>query len=235
MNGNLQVTIKSVFKALFIIGCGFAFIGIFFDFYSLHGTHPTEGLVVHWNYNLFTEWTTPITDTTGFNSHYYPGTFDISLILHVLFLGTVIISLFCIILKGLNYSKDLSKRTIYAYIHFFLLLLIGFYVFIFPLFFLVPRGIPFPLALINDNETGITLFYTIGAGYILELFAFVCVFAYVIFYIQTIRNYEIDETDISETIITEKVSQSLKPIDLEQQIAQERISLELESTIKSEE
>jgi len=228
MISKMQFTIKNIFKVLFFVGCGLAFLGIFLDFYSFQGIHSIDGNVVAWNYNLFTGWTSPISESNPYNTEFQPPNFNISIILQITLMVTVILSLFCMILKGLNYTTNLSKLMFYAYIHFFLLLLISFYVFIFPLFVLVPSGLHFPFILIMDNDILISFRYSIGIGYILELLAFICVFSYVLFYIQTIRNYEIEKTDQSDKILQEMVEESQKAIDIEQAIAQERISLELE-------
>lgn len=228
MNAHKHFNTKTLFKALFFVGCTAAFLGLFVDFYTLQGTHHTVGTVILWNYNLFTGWTTPLPDDALFNVQWKPASFDISNILQIVFMATIVISLFCIILKGLNDTTDLHKLTFYAYIHFFLLLFIGFYVFVFPLFFLAPNDLHFPIITITDEGSGIIFLYSIGQGYVMELIAFLLVFPYVIFYIQTIRTYEIEGSTQAEKILSEKVKQTQKVLDIEQQIAQEHISLEFQ-------
>jgi hypothetical protein len=78
-----------------------------------------------------------------------------------------------------------------------------------------------------EEGTGVIFLYSVGLGYLMEVIAFLLVFPYVLFFIHTIRSYEITERDRSENIITKALIKSQKPLDIAQEVAQERINLEL--------
>lgn len=226
MNTKLEFNIKLFFKGLFFLGCCFAFLGLFLEFYSFQGIHYSDGVVISWNYNPLTGWISSL-PYESYNASYKPEEFNISIIIHVVFMVIIIISVFCMISKGLNYTQNLNKLMLYAYINFFMLILIAFYVFIFPLFFLTPNGFHFPIIYIINEDIGISFQFSVGLGYIMELIAFICVWPYILFYFQTIRNYEIEENDNIDKAIRESIKKSQRIIDLEQKIAQERVTIEL--------
>lgn len=227
MTDRKHLTIKTLFKGLYFVGCGMAFLGLFFDFYAFQGVHHAEGVVVAWNYNLFAGWTSSMPATNLFNFQYRPAGFALPVIIPILLLCAAIGSLFSLVLRGLDSTENLRSLMPYGYIHAFLLLLVGFYAIAFPLFFLVPNGLHFPVLTLTEEGTGVVFLYSVGLGYLMEVAGFLLIFPYITFYIHTIRSYELTGRDPTERIIADALKKSQKPLDIGQELAQERISLEL--------
>jgi hypothetical protein len=91
---------------------------------------------------------------------------------------------------------------------------------IFPIFYLIPNNLYFPLIFIKKPFFGISYHYSLGIGYLLEFIAFILLFPYAVFYLQTVRNYEI--SDESNQIIGELIKQANKEIDIDKLIAEEQ-------------
>ena len=53
------------FKTLFFIGLILLFFSFFLDWYSFQ-IYDSTGLVVSWNYNLFVDWSTPLSNSSVF-------------------------------------------------------------------------------------------------------------------------------------------------------------------------
>jgi len=225
------------FKSLYFIGTGMAFLGIFFDFYYYKSYIFYDILISDYSYNLF----------EGLNMNFsfeeflfasldpilfiiigwlllkYPSALSINPLFHILFLGIIIASTFFLLFKRLEDSKNLSDLSFYAFLHVFLLLLVGFYTVVFPMFYLTPNKLYFPLITIKEPFFGIIYHYSLGIGYFLEFIAFILLFPYAIFYLQTVRNYEI--SDKSTQIIENLIKQSNINIDFDKLIAEEEFEV----------
>ncbi len=230
-----------LFKLLYFIGCGIAFLGIFFDFYSYDVFILGNIKLTSWSYNLFEGWNVNNTFEASFfatlNPFFfiiivflllkYPPILSISPLFHIIFLGVIITSVLCLLFKGLEDSKNLSDLTFYAFLHIFLLLLVGFYTIVFPMFYLIPHNLYFPFTTIREPFLGITYHYFLGIGYFLEFIAFILLFPYAVFYLQTVRNYEI--SDESTQITEELINKANIRIDIDKLIAEEEFKFKFKT------
>jgi hypothetical protein len=238
---------KLGFKILFLIGCAVAFLGIFFDFYSYKTFIFIDTEISSWTYNQFEGWSSTVPPINAyllfenFSRAFIPFIFLSSMLLenppelsihplfHILFLGIIISSVCFLLVKKLESTKDLSDLTFYALLHIFLLMLVGFYVVVFPLFYLIPNDLYFPFIIINEAFFGITYHYYLGISYYLELIAFILLFPYAIFYLQTTRNYQMKE-DYGQEF--EQFKKHLtNQVDIDKLIAEEELCLKLKLNI----
>lgn len=213
-----------VFRIIFLVGMCFAFLGLLFDVYTLKGYHKTKGYyVVSWTYHFLRGWNTDLSPYLPDNAMYKPEPFNISFILHIVYLVTVVFSSGCVIAKDVNHTERVQKLTPYSFLLVFLQAFIGFYVLVFPMLYLVPGGLHFFPATVFDSSANIIFTYSFTIGYILEVLAFIFAFPYVAFYVQSVRTYESDAMGASERKVETLLQQSRKKIDFKGLIAEEQI------------
>ena len=91
---------------------------------------------------------------------------------------------------------------------------------VFPLLYLLPRALYFPLIYLEDLETGFNYFYSIGLGYLSHLIAFLLIFPYNIFYFRTINQFE-KENNTPEMLVKKLIKETEEDLELDKLIAQE--------------
>jgi len=115
----------------------------------------------------------------------------------------------------------------FSFITLSLIVLIGFFVLIFPLFFLLPNDLYYPLLVYYDSELGLTVYYSMGPGYWLQVISFGCTFPYALFNLSVINTFEKEQFAPAE-VIKSYIRNVKEEFDLDKLIAQEE--LEIEST-----
>ncbi|TXT65421.1 MAG: membrane protein of unknown function [Promethearchaeota archaeon] len=218
MNSNRKI--KLIFKAFYFIGNAIAFLGVFFDFYSISTVIFGSQTLSSWSYNLFSGWSS---DTQYQIIMLIPNVINLSFYFHLFFLAMLLSSIFCIIFKSLESSKKLSDLVFYSYLHIFILLLIGFYILIFPLYYLLPNQLYFPFAIIHEPFLGIERYYSFGIGYYLECISFISIFPYTVFYMQTVRNFEFKNEEVQK--LADKIMEANVNLDLDKLIAEEQLKV----------
>ncbi len=216
--------IVTSFKTLFIVGLILLFFSFFFDWYS-YQIYDSTGLVVSWNYNLFVAWSTPLANTSeySFNLLKRPENELIPITVSVLLISTIIISVYHILFESIDEKTSLGKKYMFfAYVNGFLLILNLCYVVIFPVIYLTPQKLYFPLVFIEDYTDGLTYMYAFGAGYVLQIISFVLIFPYSVFYFKTIRTFGQKERT-PDRIISKIIQDNQEPLDLDKYIAEEQL------------
>ena len=209
------------------------FTSLFLEWYIFQVYSNGNVLIASWSYHLFTEWTTQISTANSFNSRMRPSNLLTPVEITFLFIGVLFISGSSVLFKDIE-SKELDTLYPYAYINFSLLMLNVFYIFAFPIFYLLPHKLYFPYLLVKDPSSGLTYFYSVGPGYVLHIFGFILVFPYIIFYYQTISKFE-SKAKSAVNQVRDYVAQVQEPLDLDQLIAKEQVKIKFEnSTIEEQ-
>ncbi len=212
------------FKTLFFVGLILLFFSFFLDWYS-YQIYDSTGLVVSWNYNLFVAWSTPLSNTSefSFNLAMRPKNELIPITVSVLLISTIIISVYHVFFENIDEKTSLGAKNIFfGYMNGFLLILNFCYVVVFPVMYLKPQNLHFPLMFIENYTDGYNYMYAFGAGYVLQIISFVLVFPYSIFYFKTIRTFgQAEKTP--ERIISKIIQDSQEPLDLDKYIAEEQL------------
>jgi hypothetical protein len=131
-----------------------------------------------------------------------------------------------VIFKNFEEKIEIEKLTFYAYILIFLLTLNLYFIFVFPILYLIPNELYFPFLLIKDKELNVTYYYAIGPGYLLQIVGFILIFPYSLFYYKTVFKFKLEKGS-SETLIADLMQRIRYPIDLDELIAKEKLKLKL--------
>ena len=212
------------FKTLFFVGLLLLFFSFFLDWYS-YQIYDSTGLVVSWNYNLFDDWSTPLSNTSeySFDLTMRPENGLIPITITILLISTIIVSAYHVVFESIDEKTSLGAKNIFfAYMNGFLLILNFCYVVVFPVMYLQPQNLHFPLVFIEDYTDGLTYMYAFGAGYVLQLISFVLIFPYSVFYFKTIRTFG-QEKKIPDRIISKIIQDNQEPLDLDRYIAEEQL------------
>ena len=205
------------FKGLFSIGLILMFFSFFLDWYSFKIYSGSETTVL-WGYNLFQGWISPISSTL--NETLRPEDFSIQFVINIMLIGTLVISGYVAFFVSIENASSIEKYKLYSYVNGVLLLLVLCYILLFPIMYLLPNDLYFPLFHITNPDSGFTTAYSVGFGYVLQLFSFPLLFPYSIFYIQTVRTFEHEE-DTVEKHVSKIIKQYQEPPELDKFIADE--------------
>lgn len=228
----MKTTLKTKFKYLYLTGWLLLFTSLFLEWYIFQVYSSGNTLIASWNYSLFTEWTTLISSSNSFNSRMRPSNLKVPLEITVVFIGLLFISIYSILFKDIE-SQELSGLNPYSYVNICLLALNLYYIFVFPLFYLLPQKLYFPYLLIKDPRSELTYFYCIGPGYLLQIVGFIMIFPYIMFYFQTVKRFE-SKASSPLNLVQNYLRQVQEPLDLDQLIAKEQVKLKLDNSNVSE-
>lgn len=212
----------NTFRVMSLVGLILLFFSMFLEWYSFQIVNFENTLVVSWSYYLFSEWQTPFSSTSTLNEAMKPNITTIPFFLNVIFIGAIIASGYVILGRNIDQAEDLGKYNKFAYLNIFLMLLVGFYVIICPLFYLAPYHYYFPLLSIKNYEEQLIYIYSIGPGYLLQLFSFLLIFPYTVFYYKTTATF-IHEQRAPEKLLHTIILNSQEAINLDRFIAEEEL------------
>jgi hypothetical protein len=104
----------------------------------------------------------------------------------------------------------------FAVINLGVLFFLGFYIIIYPIVYLFPNQLLFPLLIFYDYELELTFHFVVGFGYYLQVIAFSCCFPYTRFYYQFAHKFmlEIESSNSKLNAI---------PIDIDRLIAEAEV------------
>jgi hypothetical protein len=222
-----ELKVNQLFKTLFLIGIGLVFISFFLTWYRYQVFDINHHLIASWEYNLFTGWNSPLSDAFTFNTLFRPENLDLSPIIHIMLIALCIVCVYIALLKDVESSNSPQRLRNYAYLNFFLLLLLGFYVVVFSVAYLLPNDLYFPYLKYEDVQANITYIYSLSEGYYLQLFAFILTIPYILFYYQTITTFEREEYT-AEKIMDKYIQETQEPLDLDKFIAEEELKKKME-------
>ena len=216
----MKINLKSVYKILYIIGLILLFLSMFLDWYYVQVIDSQGKVYAFWSFNPLSEWHT----ISSSDQFLRPPDLLIPLIINIIFLITIPISAYSILFNDVEKKDDLEKLYPYSYVNFFLIVLNLYYIFAFPLFYLLPNDLYFPFMRIKNKDVNAIYIFYIGPGYILQLVSFFFIFPYAIFYYKTIEEFKIRE-HLPEKVIDEYVEHVQEFIDFDKLITQEELKI----------
>ena len=143
----------------------------------------------------------------------------------IVFLAVIFLSSYSVLFLDAERKDNLHKLKNFGFVNLFLVTLIGFFVLIYPLFFLLPNGLYYPFLVYYDYEIEITLSYSLGPGYFFQLISFACTFPYAMFNHSVINTFEKEQSSV-ENRINQYISSVREDLDLDKLIAREEFKLE---------
>ncbi|MFX1399556.1 MAG: hypothetical protein ACFFAS_21225 [Promethearchaeota archaeon] len=220
----MKAHLTAKFKLLFVLGLLCLVISMFLDWYYIQVYNSGGDLIAIWSYNPFTEWTTIFSGTSGYDSLSHPDNLSIPFAINIMFIPVIIICGYTVLFKDIERQTKLENLYTYAYVNFFMLVLNMYYIFVFPVFYLLPHSYYFPFMLVEESETNFTYYYCIGPGYLLQLIAFMMIFPYALFYYNTLEKFK-TKAFSPKKVIDSYIETVQAPLDLDELIAKEELTL----------
>ena len=207
-------------KIIFLAGVTLLFISLFLDWYGIQVFDMNDTLISSWDYNVFSEWTTEFPEALSINDYYKPNDLKVPMILNILFIIVLGVSIYIILFRDIESSGNLKLQKNLSFIFLFLLMLIGFYIVVFPIMYLFPNYLYFPSITNFDFDLQTFQIFAISFGYILQLIGFVLVFPYALHYYLTANELGKAE-QIPEVKIERYIKYTQTPLDIDKYIAEE--------------
>jgi hypothetical protein len=229
----MPINFKSVYKGLFVIGLLLGFVSVFLDWYYLQGISDSGETVVYWIYNVLFDWSTPFSEGAFFNETYQPKNATMPVAIIIVFLITLLVSTYSVLFHDVERGDKLLKIRKFNFVNLSLVTLFGFFILVFPLFFLLPNGLYYPYLLFYDYNLKITFYYSIGPGYFIQFISFSCTFPYALFNHSVITTFEKEQSSVEKTI-NRYISSVREELDLDKLIAKEEFELESTNNTQSQ-
>jgi len=221
----MSINFKSGYKVIFLVGLVLCFTSVFLDWYYLEGVLDSGATIMSWVYNALFGWSTPFGEGNLFNESYRPQNATMPIIIVMFFIVAVFLSSYSTLFHDVEQGDNILKVKRFSFITLSLIVLIGFFVLIFPLFFLLPNDLYYPFMVYYDSELGLTLYYSIGPGYWFQVISFGCTFPYALFNQSVVSTFE-KEQSTPEKIINAYITNAKEIFDLDKLIAQEELAIE---------
>ncbi|MFX1320781.1 MAG: hypothetical protein ACFFAQ_03965 [Promethearchaeota archaeon] len=218
----IKLKVKQIFKALFLVGIVLLFISLFLNWYSYQVFDIYNNLIASWDYNLFKGWNTPLSDAFTLNKVFRPDNLNLSPIIHIVLICICFLCVYIALVKDVDQGNSPQRLKNYSFLNFFLLLLVGFYILVFPVAYLLSNNLYFPYLKYEDVQANITYVYSLNIGYYFQLFSLILIFPYILFYYQTISTFEQEEHSM-EKVISRYIQEIQEPLDLDKFIAEEEL------------
>ena len=222
----MDFSLKNVFKIFFLIGLITLFLSLFLDWFYLEIFNNELKTVAYWSYNPFSEWTTPFSEDYLLNMLLKPNSLSIPLIINFIFIISIVISGYGIICKDLENKNNIEKSYLFSYIYLFLLLLNAYYLFAFPLLYLIPNDLYFPFMIFRDMQLELDFYYCVGLGYLFQIIAFIMIFPYTLFYYQTVTTFETKKYS-QVNLVNNYIEKLQDTLDIDKFIAEEELKLKI--------
>ncbi|MFX1467706.1 MAG: hypothetical protein ACFFB8_03515 [Promethearchaeota archaeon] len=219
----MKIHSVQTFRMLFLSGLNLLLFSLFLQWYSFQIYNADNELLVSWEYTISTGWDTPLTDSSFFNDFMKPVNIGSPLLFTILLTGGIILSTYVILFQDIEQAKNPESFYKFGYILAFIVALVFTYVCIFPVLYIISNNLIFPLLIVENYESGLFYFYSIGPGYLLQLFSFPLLFPYCIFYFATIRKFKQQEYT-PEKIVENLILKSQDVLDLDKLIAEEELN-----------
>ncbi len=221
----MTINFRSGYKIIFVIGLLFGFASVFLDWYYFQGVNNSGETVIYWVYSALFDWSTVFFQGAVINEFYTPKNASIPIAIVIAFLVVIFLSAYSVLFLDAERKDNLPKLKNFGFVNLFLVTLIGFFVLIYPLFFLLPNGLYYPFLEYYNYELEITLSYSLGPGYFFQLISFACTFPYAMFNHSVINTFEKEQSSV-ENKINQYISNTREKLDLDKLIAREELKLE---------
>ena len=229
----MVINFKSGYKVIFIVGLLLGFASLFLDWYYLQAVSESGETVVYWIYSALFDWSTPFSQGALFNERYQPNNASIPIAIVVVFIVMMFLSAYSALFHDVERKDNLIKAKRFNFVNLSLVTLVGFFVMVYPLFFLLPNGLYYPFLLYHDYELKIIFYYSVGPGYFFQVASFGCTFPYALFNYSVISTFEKEELKRGKCI-NQYIGSVREELDLHKLIAREEYKLESENDPQSE-
>lgn len=218
-----MMELRKIFKSLFFVGLLLFFVSLFLDWYYIEIYNLDSVMISSWRYNVILEWNTNFGEDNTLNALFRPNNLEISPVIVILFIGAIGLSFYIVAFRDLDTPEDLEKASSLYYVLLFLLCLNGFFIVVFPVFYLVGGGNYFPFMTYNVSNLELIFQCFIGPGYYLQMLGFILVFPYSIFYYQTTMQFTNAKRDPAKVV--ERYIESIsEKVDLDLLISKELLA-----------
>ena len=221
----MSINFKSVCKIIFVVGLVTGFASVFLDWYYLQGISESGETVVYWIYNVLFDWSTPFSNGALFNEFYQPENATMPIAIVIVYIIMLFLSAYSVLFHDVERGDNLIKVRKFNFVNLSLVTLTGFFVLIFPLFFLLPNGLYYPFLLYYDYELEVTFYFSIGPGYFFQIISFGFSFPYALFNLSVINTFEREQSSVENTI-NRYIGSVREELDLDKLIAREEYMLE---------
>ncbi|MFW9823116.1 MAG: hypothetical protein ACFFE4_09285 [Candidatus Thorarchaeota archaeon] len=219
----MKNSLPLVFKLISLVGFTLLFISFFVEWYSFQ-VFEDGILVSSWKFNLFFEWSTDLPQGIVLNENFRPESLNISPIIHVFFIITLIFSVYTIFFKDPERSENLISLKKFSFGFVSVIVLLLFYIFVIPVIYLIPNGFLFPSLHYINLDLSMRFSYFISYGYILQLIGFILIFPYSIHFYLIIFQFEKQENS-PENQVNSYIKNRQEMIDFDKFIAEEEALL----------
>ncbi|UCC19889.1 MAG: hypothetical protein JSV62_01020 [Promethearchaeota archaeon] len=226
----MERSVSQIFRLVALIGLILLLFSVFLEWYSVQIYDFNNDLVVSWSYYFLTEWQTPFSSSSILNSIMRPDNATIPVVINYIIICGILASSYVILVKNIDNAEAIKNYMKFAYINIFLVLLVGYYVIISPILYLVPNEFYFPFLSVRNYELELLYVYAVGPGYILQLISFPLIFPYSIFYYRTVSAFIQKERE-PEKIVQKIIENSQELIDLDKYIAEEELQSKLDTRL----
>jgi hypothetical protein len=179
------------------------------------------------------DWSTPFSKGALFNEIYQPKNATMPIAILIVYIITLFLSAYSVLFHDVERRDNLLKAKRFNFVNLSLVTLIGFFVLIFPLFFLLPNGLFYPFLLYYDYELEVTFYFSIGPGYLCQIISFGFTFPYALFNHSIINTFEREQSSVENTI-NRYIGSVREDLDLDKLIAREEYELESTNNSQSE-
>ncbi len=221
----MSINIKSGYKIIFIIGLLLSFTSVFLDWYYFQGVLDNGAIITSWVYNALLGWSTPFTGENAFNQFYEPKNATMPVAVVIAFIIIIFLSGYSALFHDVEKGDNLIKVKRFGFVTLSLVTLVGFFVVAFPLFFLLPNDLYYPFMVYYDYELELTLSYSLGPGYWLQVISFGCTFPYALFNQSVVNTFE-KKQSTPEKMVNAYITNTKELFDLDRLIAQEELANE---------
>lgn len=208
--------LSNVLRIMLLVGIIISGVSLFFDWYLFQAKDQSGNLVVYWGYNPIFNWYSIFGEGSVFNELYTPIAKPIPLTMIIVFFVSLIISMIGVVFR--------SPRKIFSYVLIFSILLMGFFLLIYPVFYLIPYQYYLPWISFYEPNLKLIFSYSIEGGYLLQGIGFILVFPYSIFYYKLSITMEHSSSSPQEDV-NAYVKTIQEPIDFDKLIREEELKL----------
>ena len=215
---------RKKFRIVYLIGLLLLFTSLFLEWYIFQAYDSSKKLVAYWSYNPITGWSTMLSEGSTLNYALKPHAFHMPIAITGLYIIMLFVSAYTVLFKDVEQEEEIQKLNPYAYANLFLLMLILFFVVVFPVFYLIPNDLYFPFLYVKDKDLDVVYHYWIGPGYAIQVIGFIMVFPYAMFYYNTVLKFKSKESSAKDFV--ERYLQSVQErLDLDKMIANEQLKV----------
>jgi hypothetical protein len=183
------------YKILFIIGIITSFVSLFLNWFQVSITNLDGQVLFKDSFSFIFGWSTPQGTLNPLLNKYYPIRFSIPNLLTITYLILIAGSVFIVLFRNIEKSRDFERSKYNAYFLLALCLMISLVLIIFPTYYLLPNGLFFPGVMFEDIVLEVNVTHQVGIGYYGQAVSFTFMIPHSLFCYQTSKWFEMEIKD----------------------------------------